>query len=415
MGYAAGTSTADRIADYDVVRVLPALAHAQLRLPVDWTFFREAIRQLAVVHVADSVRSDMSFRDAWRPWLCTMMMAIAATSIGCKRTTAPTIGVVVDSAVHDFGERRQGEELSHTFQITNQTDVPVKILKAISSCGCAVAGEDGVLPDTTIAPHGTLKIPIRFHTGSSQEVASGRINVSYRLETESADPPPRQFLTLQLRADVIPDYRITPRELDFGEIDGLSTQRATRTLRVTPEAAESVAIRQVRTTSDFLTARVLPKEGDDSNLEIEVSLDVSGLAENRSLNGSLVISTDSKQLPDSVVGVRAKYLAAARIDPTMIVIGSDQEGEVAGELCISSSRPSRILAVSSRNDAIRAEFDARQVSEEHCLRVLVAPCQQETLDDELKIELELLPDGGNRLVRVLTVPVHRFLEKRRLR
>ena len=348
-----------------------------------------------------------------RLWLClgAILMAIGVASIGCRKATAPAAAVVVDSPAHDFGERHQGEELSHTFEVTNQTDAPVTIIKAVSSCSCTVVGEDGRLPDSAIPPHGTLRIPIRFHTGSAQEVASGRIVVFYRLEADPADSPSKRFFPLQLRADVIPDYRVTPRELDFGEIDGLSTQRVTRTLRVTPEAAKNVVIKQVRTTSGFLTARTLAKEGDDPGFDIEVSLDVSGFAESRSLNGSLVISTDSKQLPEAVVGVRAEYLAPATIDPTMIVIGSDQEGEAQRELRISSSRPSRIRTVSARKDIIHVEFDDRHESREHRVWLLVATCRQEAINQEVKIELELFPDRGNSLVRTLIVPVHRFLTK----
>lgn len=364
-------------------------------------------------HRTDSVGSGMSFGHSWRPWVCTIIMAIAVICTGCKKSAAPPIGVVVDNSMHDFGECHQGEELSHTFIVTNQMDVPVKVLKAISSCSCIVAGEGGVLPDTSIAPHGTLQIPVRFNTDARQEVASGRVVVYYRLETESADSSPRQFFDLRLRADVIPDYLITPRELDFGEIDGLSTQHVTRTLQVTPKDAKGTVIEKVSTTSDFITARVLPRSDNNESYEIEVSLDVSGFPESRSLNGSLVISTDSKRLPKAVVRVRAKYLAPVTIEPTMVVIESNQEGEVIRDLRVSSSRPSMIRAVSSRNKAIRAEFDGRQKSRDHRLRLLVAPCRQKALDDELKIELELLPDadGGNKLIRTFTVFVYRFLKK----
>lgn len=353
--------------------------------------------------------ADMGF--CCRLWSClrAILMTLIITSLGCGKATAPTAPVVVDSPTHNFGRRHQGEELWHTFVFTNQMDSSVEIIKAVSSCSCTVVGEDGRLPDTAIPPHGTLRIPIRLHIGSAQEVASGRIVVFYRLDTDPADLRPKRFFHLHLRADVIPDYRITPRELDFGEIDGLSTQLVTRTLCVTPDAAKNVVIKQVRSTSDFLSACVLPGSGNSGNYEIKVNLDVSGFAENRSLSGSLVISTDSKQLPEAVVGVRVKYLAPATIEPTMIVIGSDQKGEVARELCISSSQPSRIRTVSTRSDAVHVEFDGRQESREHRLRLLVAPCHQKALDSELKIELVLFPIGGNSLVRVFSIPVHRFL------
>jgi hypothetical protein len=319
---------------------------------------------------------------------------------------------VVDSGIHDFGERRQEEELAYTFVVTNQADAPITIVKTMSSCGCLVAGEDGRVPDTKIPPHDRMPIPVRFHTGTGQGATAGRIVVYYRLETEPAGSPPERFVALEVWAEVIPDYRITPREIDFGEIDGLSTQHVTRTVRITPEASKSIAIRQVRATSDFLTARLLPASRNDAGCAVEVRLDVSGFSESRFCNSSVVVSTDSKQLPEGVIQVRAKYLAPATIEPGMVVIGSNEEGEVTRELRVSSRRASRIRAVAARMEAIGVDFDDRQVSRDHAIRVRVALCSQHALEGELSVDLEFLPQVGGNVVRTLTIPIHRILRER---
>lgn len=74
------------------------------------------------------------------PWLGVMLAAVTTlTTAGCGLRGEPTKAVVVDSETHCFGPRPQGEELSHTFVVANQMDVSVKIVKAVSSCGCMVA------------------------------------------------------------------------------------------------------------------------------------------------------------------------------------------------------------------------------------------------------------------------------------
>jgi hypothetical protein len=133
--------------------------------------------------VVDCVSSTESWHLVRVVVVLVLLTTISVTTAGCGKAAAPAAAVVVDSPTHDFGERRQGESLSHTFLATNQMDVPVRIVKALSSCSCIVAGNNGVFPDTTIAPHGTLQIPVRLSIGSVQEVASGRVVVYYRLET----------------------------------------------------------------------------------------------------------------------------------------------------------------------------------------------------------------------------------------
>ena len=252
---------------------------------------------------------------------------------------------------------------------------------------------------------------MRLHTGSDHGLVSGQVNVFYRHEPESSDSPGEKFVALQVRAEVIPEYRITPREVDFGEIDGLSTQRVRQVVRVTPEAAEGVTIRQVRATSDFLSARVLPRSRDDTGYDVEVNLDLSGFSESRSCSSSVVLATDSKQLPEAIVPVRAKYVAPATIDPSMIVIGSDEVGEVKKELHVATSRLSRLRAVVCPADSIRADYRSDEKSREHVLRLSVAPCRERMLDSQVKLELELFPDDGKSIVHVVTFPVHRLFRK----
>jgi len=345
----------------------------------------------------------------WTGVLCTFGLL---PWLGCGASTHPSLGLAVDCEEHDFGERHQGQELAHTFLLRNQGATSIQIIRVMSSCRCLAVGEDGRAPDTTIPPFGELPVPVRFTTHSAQGLTAGRLNVFYRLESESAESPPQRFVSLQVRADVIPDYRITPRAIDFGEIDGLSAQHVVRTVRVVPEGSKRVTVRQVRTASPLLTCRLLPRSVDDPGYEIEVSVELSGFVGSRSFDGTLVLSTDSKVLPEAVVAVHGRYLAPAAIEPPTVVIGSDEEREVTRYLRVSTHRPSTIRSVTSRTSAICAEYDGQKPSQEHRIRLVVAPCSQQALNDEMRIELDLFPAGGSSLVRTLSVPVHRFLRER---
>ncbi|MBA3312560.1 MAG: DUF1573 domain-containing protein [Planctomycetota bacterium] len=315
--------------------------------------------------------------------------------------------------MHDFGEQRQGEELAHTFSLVNQGDAPVKIDGLTTSCHCVVAGDDELGP-MTIAAGARFPLPVRFTTGTAQVTASGRVTVSYHEARDgSAAPGQRGSLTLGVRADIIPDYRVSPSEVNFGVIDGLAVQRVSRTFRVVPEAATDVEISEATSSSSFLTAEILPKRPNDSDVEIKVDLDLSRFTQSKSLSGSIILSSDSERVPKSSVPVLAKYKAPAEARPAMIVVGSDEVGEVSREIKVTTSRPARIRDVRSTaaDDGVRTERDDRQSASEHRLKVFIAPRRETALDGDLEIELEFLADGGESVVRTLRVPVHRLLEK----
>jgi len=57
---------------------------------------------------------------------------------------------------------------------------------------------------------------------------------------------------------ILPDYRIEPLELGFGEIHALETQTAKKTFRVTPVQMESLKIIDVKPSSNLYSASILP-------------------------------------------------------------------------------------------------------------------------------------------------------------
>jgi len=211
---------------------------------------------------------------------------------------------------------------------------------------------------------------------------------------------------------VSPDYLLSPREVDFGVIDGLSGQQASRIVRVLPEAAPDVEIQGVQSTSEFLRAEVLPKEADDPAVRVQVSLDASRLTDGGSFNGSVVIATNSTRLPKAKIPVRGQYEAPASVEPRAVVIGSDARGEVEEKLLLRTSQPARVQRVQCSGEGrVRVAFSDRVVAREHILHVYVAPCPEKPFDGELRLEVELGADGGKKAVRTLRVPVHRFSRK----
>jgi Protein of unknown function (DUF1573) len=220
--------------------------------------------------------------------LCLMMANFAGVWLAGHMLAGdqgnPSGLVVLGPAEHDFGEHRQEEVLTHLFSLVNKTPEPVKIVEVATSCGCLVA-ERITEP---IAPGASVDLPIRFTTGAAQETASGTIQVGYRKVSDSAASERPEYVLLRVRADVTPDYRISPREVDLGDIDGLAVQQVTRIIRILPAETPDVEVQEVHCSGEFLTAQFLPKTADDPAIRIQVAFDGSRFTRSEAINGSVI-------------------------------------------------------------------------------------------------------------------------------
>jgi len=300
---------------------------------------------------------------------------LTASAIRNADQPAETGGLVVLGPVeHDFGEHRQDEVLSHVFSLVNKTAAPVKIIEVRTSCGCLVA--DRI--EEPIAPGASVDLPIRFTTGAAQETASGTIQVGYRRVSGSAASSRPEYVILRVRANVTPDYRISPTEVDFGEVDGLAVQQATSIIRVLPAELPDVKISEVHCSGDFLKAKILPKTPDDPAIRVQVNFDGAGFTQSEAINGAVIFSTNSKRVPHALVPVRGKYNAPAEVEPKSIVITSSEQGEVERDLRLTTSQPARIRGIRGLPDSgVRVEGGNQPVAPEHILRVFTAPCLEQ--------------------------------------
>jgi len=317
----------------------------------------------------------------------------------------------VDAAERDFGEHRPGDVLSHAFVLSNPTDGPITIVDAVSSCTCTVLDDAGIPPDTTIAPRGTLTVPVTLKTAGRHDQVAGRVTITYQIRRQPEDTARELSLVLRVRAMILSEYRVTPQALDFGNVDGFLPSPRTQTLVVTSLFEHPITVEQVYTSSDFLRARLLPAQGRDAQFPIEVGLDTSRFVKTRRFDGAVVITTSSDQRPTTIVKVRGIYVAPASVSPDAVIVDSREAGFVERELIVTTSLPSQIRSVNVHDDTLTAAFDSSSpAATEHRLQLTIAT--EEDLNSQIDIEVSLLRDGGQSPVLTLSVPVHRFSRKR---
>jgi hypothetical protein len=301
--------------------------------------------------------------------------------------------------------------LEHTFTLVNRSAKPIEIVDVKTSCACLVrTGPQIGNTITTLDPSSHFQLPMRLVVGPTFEAVNGRILVRYRNAAHGDDHPLRELL-LRVRSDVEPDYRIEPAEIDLGIVDGITDQKIQRIARIVRVAANNLVVHDVSTSSSHLRAEVRSQSASERSPEIVITADFSDFAENQSLDGHVVVKTNAPRMPQMLVLIRGNFVAPVQLDPTAIIIGSDEIGEVRRELRVRSSRPSRILAVHhSEVPRVQVKFDGVRGAKDHVVAVVVPPNIERSLNCDLLIEVELTVGPNERVVRRVPFSVHRFFK-----
>lgn len=280
----------------------------------------------------------------------------------------------------------------------------------VTSCTCTLVPEAGQWSESRIPAHGAVRLPVRFRVPATEGNVRRDIVLLYRFVGKADPKRGEQTLRLQLAADVIPDYRISPKELDLGEIDLLHAAQSTGKVRIWPEGESRLTIQRVATTSEWIRADVCaPREGS-GRYEIEVTVAPPSLAEGGLLTGDVLVYTDSRCAPRAHIPVRANFVVPAWAEPRAVVIGSDETGQVRRLLRVRSQKESRIRAVRVTQGGIVPRYDGQRISKEHSIAIDVASTPS-GLEGQLVFDVEILFGPTERVVWPLSVPIHRLISE----
>jgi len=313
---------------------------------------------------------------------------------------------VLDSHTHHFGEVRQNTQLQHDFVLTNKVDVPIRILGMQSSCSCTWSESNDNFVGSTLAPGHKVDFPVFINTGTYQDKANGKINIIYRYQSDDPKWLGEEILTLEVTATILPDYRIEPQELKFGDILALESQTAKRSFRVTPVQMEMLEIIDIKPSSGLFTANIV---SSGQGYEIEVAFDGSSLANSETVHGHLIIDTNSVTVPRGIVMLAASYVAPISTEPSYILISSDKEGIMKEKVQVVSSVPSQIRSVGkSSTDLVHVEFDSALKAEKHTITFTINPCRDAAIDETIPVEIVLFPAGRESIIQAVPVTLYRF-------
>jgi hypothetical protein len=242
---------------------------------------------------------------------------------------------------------------------------------------------------------------VTLDTGNSEGKIVGTMTCYY---SELGENTPT-WSTVSVEANVGTDYRIRPTLIDFGLVD--HEQTLAREVRLRPDLLADAKILRVESNHQWVSGRQLPSSAGDKDLRVAVSLRVTSAWQNGPVRGTVRLHTNSKRSPVADILVRAFVQSVVEIEPSSIVIGSDQEGTVTREIVIKAHRRIKITDIRG----VGVKLDLTSVSGQagkHRVGVSVPQCDSQHLNSTIEIDLELTTESGTVEARTVTVPVHRL-------
>jgi hypothetical protein len=245
----------------------------------------------------------------------------------------------------DFGDMRQGEEASHTFQLISDGDDPLVVSRFKTSCGCTVAETMLLQDDGSRVPYETGQpIPpgTRFEVKTKLKTANRQGQMATKVSIYSNDP--RSVFNLNLKANVQPVLALEPVTLNFARIT--SADAVDGVMKVSSDVLDPFLLTVDETyITEPLTVELVAVDPDDAgrsrNWEVRVALGPSipeGLR-----NYPLILSTDIPvPVPEGVVQpegqaprmhqlrgyVQAQVSGMVSAQPTFVTFGMVRPGQV---------------------------------------------------------------------------------------
>jgi len=161
----------------------------------------------------------------------------------------PLPRMVVVGDTHDFGRMERDSSRSHTFEIRNDGDAPLKLVKRSTSCKCTTS----LLENEMVLPGKTAQVTLEWT--AITDAADFR-----QTATIETNDPRRQFLTLTIHGKVTHAHKVAPEELAFTRVQ--SSEGAHQDLYVYSywESELSIAGHEFleAATTDFFDVEILP-------------------------------------------------------------------------------------------------------------------------------------------------------------
>lgn len=170
-----------------------------------------------------------------------LLLILSLLSVAASALAAP--GIVIADPEHDFGRRRSGERIEHSFRIRNSGSDALEITGIRASCGCTTAQKKNL----RVAPGASVDLPVEVDL-------TGRSGPQNQFITFTTNDPENRTVSLRMKGHAVADIEIEPRTLNLGLVDPEQPSPGTVTLRST--TGSPFEIHSVRANKDRVRAEV---------------------------------------------------------------------------------------------------------------------------------------------------------------
>jgi hypothetical protein len=209
------------------------------------------------------------------------------STAGCSADVTEPI-VRFTNTVVDAGTLFRGQVFEHGFEFVNDGNTAVEFADVSSSCGCTVA-----MPSAHSVGAGQKgQVAVRVTT---MQDTPGPISKKVTL---TVDTPERPQIVLEVRGTLVDEFTLSDRSLDFTDTTGSGLTEASLLIMET-SAAKLISAE----TTDDRVAVTLAKVPSGSRAYV-LTVSVRRGARPGWLTGNVIVSTDSRYLPEIIVPLR---------------------------------------------------------------------------------------------------------------
>ena len=240
----------------------------------------------------------------------------------------------------DLGDQFWGTVVPVSLTLTNRGPEPVKILSAKTSCGCTVLDDE--FRNRVIEPGTKIPLELKLDT----ERIPGRKKRTVTLNLNSGVKA-----TAELTVKVLSGYEITPKEIDFGDVDLNEAGELVKIVTFTSAYGRKLTDAP-RLNCDWMACSAVAR---GNGWEIAIRLLRERLPPGCS-TATVAVSTDDPSYPEQVVFVSARGIQALNPEPSHVFLSGTSPQRVA--VFDQLRQPVNVASCAPGDERIRTEINS---------------------------------------------------------
>ncbi|MEW6745501.1 MAG: DUF1573 domain-containing protein [Planctomycetota bacterium] len=315
-------------------------------------------------------------------WMIFTLLACGALGIPVvmlsetsREPAAPRI--VFAEQVLDFGTMGQFDHKTAELAFLNEGPAELRILALEPDCDCTpvLVSQEAYARDEA----GTILVTL------STNAEKGTKKGTFAVHTNDPEHP---VTTIELRAEVVPEYSFEPELLNLGTVGRGKT--AEGLVHITPVAAAGLQLISASCDCEHVAVSCERSRFEEScPVELRVKL-LSSMPEGR-FKAQVIIETDNARLPHWTIPVIGVVRGEVLVEPTIVTLGTIAGGESRGG----------IVRVHGLSSASLELVELRCPLEFLSFRALPAPAT-----DDCEVAVSVAPDAPSGLIDTnLTITV----------